>query len=115
MGPDDAQPNRVPRTRVLLVGPPAFCQTIRRSLPEEAANVVGHAHSVDSAEIASASLRPDLTLLEAGMAHVAHRLSESASVVMMSPHGQDADGDHGLWPAVLQLGGIGPALMLSPS
>ena len=28
--------NRVPRTRVLLVGPPAFCQTIGRSLPAAA-------------------------------------------------------------------------------
>lgn len=105
----------MPRARVLLVGPPAFCQTIRRSLPEEAANVVGHAHSVDSAEIASASLLPDLTLLEAEMAHIAHRLSEWASVVMVSPHGPEGDGDHGLWPAMLQLGGIAPALMLSPS
>ncbi len=77
--------------------------------------MVGHAHSVDSAEIASASLLPDLTLLEAGMAHVAHRLSEWASVVMVPPNGHDGDGDHGLWPAVLQLGGIAPALMLSSS
>ena len=77
--------------------------------------MVGHAHSGDSAEIASASLLPDLTLLEAGMAHVAHRLSEWASVVMVSPYGLDGDGDHGLWPEVLQLGGIAPALTLSPS
>jgi len=115
VGPADTLPNRVPRARVLLVGRPAFCQTIRRSLPAEAANVVGHAHSGDSAEIASASLLPDLTLLEAGMAHVAHRLSEWASVVMVSPHGPDGDGDHELWPEVLQLGGIAPVLMLSSS
>jgi hypothetical protein len=112
---EDVLPNRLPRTRVLLVGPPAFCQTLKLSLPTETANVVGHAYSVDSAELASASLLPDLTLLEAGMAHVAHRLSEWAAVVMVSMHGPVGDGDHGLWPTVLQLGGMAPALTPSPS
>ena len=72
------------RTQVLLVGHPGFCRSLVGPLRQARADVVGLEHTGESAVRAAAALGADLILLENGMLDIAHRLSEWASVVIVS-------------------------------
>ncbi len=77
-------------SRVLLVGSSDFCSSSADAIGLGDARVVGRAHTADDAVEAARSLVPDFAVLEPGMLHVAPRLSEWTSVIVVSA-GHDAD------------------------